>query len=190
MVQVVAQLNIIFAKVARFDYPVHWPTLFSDIFGLMTTSETLQYRIFLVLQQILKELSSKRLPADQKLMHEVIPNSKAANCCFRQCKFGAFLNLIDQRNSVVCSDHPGTDLAHKFSHCLVSRTFFTEPGSCFSHLFMKISQELFTPFWQQWSLDSQVIISAVASVNHFEGRSDDDPIIPALQRWILLGKVL
>lgn len=67
---------MIFSKVARFDFPSHWPNMLMDIFATVKGSEDIGdvHRVFLVLQHILKELSTKRLPADQKLLAEVIFN--------------------------------------------------------------------------------------------------------------------
>ncbi|GMH34265.1 hypothetical protein BSKO_02099 [Bryopsis sp. KO-2023] len=71
--KVIAQVNVIFSKIARFDFPTHWPSLFSDVFGTLGPKKTPEaaYRVYLVLQHVLKELSTKRLPADQKLFAEV-----------------------------------------------------------------------------------------------------------------------
>lgn len=72
----IAQVNILFSKIARFDFPSHWPNMLMDIFATMKGSEDVEnvHRVFLVLQHILKELSTKRLPADQKLLVEVSLN--------------------------------------------------------------------------------------------------------------------
>lgn len=76
------------AKVARFDFPSQWPSLFSDLLaGLEPNAAAaataggggsaagpsllLVRRTYFVLHHVLKELSSKRLAADQKAFAEV-----------------------------------------------------------------------------------------------------------------------
>ena len=73
--QMAVQVAVILAKAARSDYPKDWPTLLHDLLSNLPqgTSNTpsaaqvlLTRRVYLVLHHILKELSSKRLMADQK----------------------------------------------------------------------------------------------------------------------------
>jgi len=63
------QVALIFAKVARHDYPDAWPSLFDDLLAKLHAHEgdvRLTSRTYLVLHHVLKELASKRLLADQK----------------------------------------------------------------------------------------------------------------------------
>ncbi|KAK9830439.1 hypothetical protein WJX72_011753 [[Myrmecia] bisecta] len=70
--QFAVQIAVVFAKVARYDYPRHWPSLFGDLLGKLQTQNTLTTRrVYLVLHHILKELSSKRLASDQRNFAEV-----------------------------------------------------------------------------------------------------------------------
>ena len=65
-------MAVAFARVARADYPRHWPTLFQDLISLLNSNDTLTTRrTFLVLHHILKELASMRLPADRRNFAEV-----------------------------------------------------------------------------------------------------------------------
>ena len=65
--QIALPLAVAFAKVARADYPRHWPSLFQDLISLTSTNDTLTTRrVFLILHHILKELASMRLPSDQR----------------------------------------------------------------------------------------------------------------------------
>lgn len=65
--QIAVQIAVIFAKISRFDYPKEWPNLFSDLLSLVSNGTTLTIRrVYFTLHHILKELSSKRLLADQK----------------------------------------------------------------------------------------------------------------------------
>ncbi|KAG1675441.1 hypothetical protein FOA52_001739 [Chlamydomonas sp. UWO 241] len=76
--QIAVQVALIYAKVARNDYPREWPSLFHDLLanldtsGQSSVSSTLTVRrVYLILHHIIKELSSKRLFADQKSFSEI-----------------------------------------------------------------------------------------------------------------------
>lgn len=65
-------MAVVFAKVARVDYPRAWPGLFTDLLQQMQSQNTLAVRrVYLVLHHALKELASKRLSSDQKAFAEV-----------------------------------------------------------------------------------------------------------------------
>ncbi|KAG2446835.1 hypothetical protein HYH02_008395 [Chlamydomonas schloesseri] len=64
--QIAVQVALVYAKVARFDYPAEWPGLFSDLLANVNGGSALTVRrVYLILHHVLKELSSKRLVADQ-----------------------------------------------------------------------------------------------------------------------------
>ena len=73
--QIAVQVAVTFAKVARCDYPRHWPGLLGDLAGRVRgpggPGALPARRAFLVLHHILKELSSRRLMADQRTFAEV-----------------------------------------------------------------------------------------------------------------------
>jgi hypothetical protein len=72
LLQIAIQVALILAKVARFDFPKEWPTLFSELLSGLPNASTLAVRrTYLVLHHVLKELASKRLVADQKNFAEV-----------------------------------------------------------------------------------------------------------------------
>lgn len=65
--QIAVQVAVVFAKVARNDFPKEWESLFADLIAQMRTGDVLTVRrVYLVLHLVLKELSTKRLVADQK----------------------------------------------------------------------------------------------------------------------------
>eukprot|EP00897_Mesotaenium_endlicherianum_P007868 jgi/Mesen1/7109/ME000369S06434 len=65
--QVAVQLAVLISKIARFDYPREWPELFPALISKLQSPDVLlTQRVYLVLNQVLKELSSKRLGVDQK----------------------------------------------------------------------------------------------------------------------------
>lgn len=65
--QFAVQIAVVFAKVARMDYPRQWPSLMEDLLGVLGGGDALRRRRgYLVLHHVLKELSSKRLAADQR----------------------------------------------------------------------------------------------------------------------------
>ena len=71
-VQFANQVAVVFAKVARVDFPRDWPSLFQDLLGKLQDVDTLlARRTFLVLHHILKELATKRLASDQRSFAEV-----------------------------------------------------------------------------------------------------------------------
>ena len=77
------QIAVVFAKIARVDYPQHWPTLIDDLLAALTGSDALKRRRgYLVLHHVLKELSSKRLAADQRNFAQARANNPLhINCC-------------------------------------------------------------------------------------------------------------
>ena len=78
-------MAVVFAKVARVDYPRAWPGLFTDLLQQMQSQNTLVVRrVYLVLHHALKELASKRLSSDQKAFAEVKSVSFAfLGCCMQ-----------------------------------------------------------------------------------------------------------
>jgi len=76
VVQIAVQMAVVFAKIARIDYPKAWPGLFTDLLQQLQSQSTLVVRrVYLVLHHALKELASKRLSSDQKAFAEVIVQS-------------------------------------------------------------------------------------------------------------------
>ena len=65
-------LALVFAKIARIDYPRYWPSLMEDLLAVTAEGDGLRRRrAYLMLHHVLKELSSKRLSADQRTFAEV-----------------------------------------------------------------------------------------------------------------------
>eukprot|EP00200_Dunaliella_tertiolecta_P006752 CAMPEP_0202339348 /NCGR_PEP_ID=MMETSP1126-20121109/1250_1 /ASSEMBLY_ACC=CAM_ASM_000457 /TAXON_ID=3047 /ORGANISM="Dunaliella tertiolecta, Strain CCMP1320" /LENGTH=1084 /DNA_ID=CAMNT_0048929889 /DNA_START=100 /DNA_END=3354 /DNA_ORIENTATION=- len=77
--QIAIQVALTVAKMARADFPQDWPNLFHDLLAQLSHEAQQQQhqslaktrRVYLVLHNLLKELSSKRLPSDQRSFHEV-----------------------------------------------------------------------------------------------------------------------
>ncbi|XP_010920803.2 uncharacterized protein [Elaeis guineensis] len=70
--QIAIQLAVLVSKIARIDYPKEWPELFSILVQQLQSADMLgSHRIFMVLFRILKELSTKRLIADQRNFSEI-----------------------------------------------------------------------------------------------------------------------
>ena len=79
--QLAIQVAIVFAKVARTDYPKEWPSLFDELTSRLQANSVLTTRrVYLALHHIIKELSSKRLAADQRNFAEVPPFNKYTWC--------------------------------------------------------------------------------------------------------------
>ncbi|MBA0734832.1 hypothetical protein Gogos_018723 [Gossypium gossypioides] len=65
--QIAQMLAVLISKIARFDYPREWPELFSFLAQQLPSADVLtSHRIFMILFRTLKELSTKRLTADQR----------------------------------------------------------------------------------------------------------------------------
>ncbi len=99
-------MAVVFAKVARIDYPKAWLGLFTDLLQQLQSQNTLVVRrVYLVLHHALKELASKRLSSDQKAFGEVnIPSPS-----WQQCTCVNILSGIGSKVHVcvcdVCSQH-------------------------------------------------------------------------------------
>lgn len=76
-VQIALQLAITFARIARLDYPGQWPTLVADVMSRVAAGPLAARRAYLVLHHVLKELASKRLPADQRNFAKVLTCSSS-----------------------------------------------------------------------------------------------------------------
>ncbi|WOH01993.1 hypothetical protein DCAR_0521380 [Daucus carota subsp. sativus] len=65
--QIAVTLAVLISKIARIDYPKEWPELFSTLSHQIQSADVLtSHRIFMILFRTLKELSTKRLAADQR----------------------------------------------------------------------------------------------------------------------------
>ncbi len=76
--QIAVQTAVVLAKVARQDFPKSWPSLFTDLLGRLhaateagPTGTLTARRCYLALHHTLKELSTKRLAADQRTFEGV-----------------------------------------------------------------------------------------------------------------------
>ncbi|KAK2656300.1 hypothetical protein Ddye_009352 [Dipteronia dyeriana] len=70
--QIAQMLAVLVSKIARFDYPREWPELFSVLAQQLQGADVLtSHRIFMILFRTLKELSTKRLTADQRNFAEI-----------------------------------------------------------------------------------------------------------------------
>ncbi|CAI7934569.1 unnamed protein product, partial [Closterium sp. NIES-54] len=70
--QVAVQLAVLIAKIARIDYPREWSELFPTLLQkLQSQDPLLTQRAYLVLNHVLKELSTKRLSVDQRTFAQV-----------------------------------------------------------------------------------------------------------------------
>ncbi|CAN1333747.1 Ipo11 [Linum perenne] len=65
-------LAVVISKIVRIDYPKDWPEFFTILAQQLQSADVLtSHRIFMILFRTLKELSTKRLPADQKNYAEI-----------------------------------------------------------------------------------------------------------------------
>ncbi|KAG2272544.1 hypothetical protein Bca52824_067099 [Brassica carinata] len=70
--KIAEMLAVLISKIARFDYPKEWPDLFSVLAQQLHSADVLaSHRIFMILFRTLKELSTKRLTADQRNFAEI-----------------------------------------------------------------------------------------------------------------------
>ncbi|XP_059610198.1 importin-11 [Phlebotomus argentipes] len=70
--QVAVQIAVIISKIARLDCPRDWPELIPTLLEAVRSDNQLQqHRSLLVLQHVVKALSSKRLPSDRCLFEQL-----------------------------------------------------------------------------------------------------------------------
>ncbi|KAF2579401.1 hypothetical protein F2Q68_00002785 [Brassica cretica] len=70
--KIAEMLAVLISKIARFDYPREWPDLFSVLAQQLQSADVLaSHRILMILFRTLKELSTKRLTADQRTFAEI-----------------------------------------------------------------------------------------------------------------------
>ncbi|KAJ8753768.1 hypothetical protein K2173_000022 [Erythroxylum novogranatense] len=70
--KIALMLAVLISKIARLDYPKEWPELLSALVHKLQSADVLtSHRIFLTLFRTLKELSTKRLTADQRTFAEI-----------------------------------------------------------------------------------------------------------------------
>ncbi|KAH0934032.1 hypothetical protein HID58_011149 [Brassica napus] len=70
--KIAEMLAVLISKIARFDYPREWPDLFSVLAQQLHSADVLaSHRILMILFRTLKELSTKRLTADQRTFAEI-----------------------------------------------------------------------------------------------------------------------
>lgn len=67
------QIALTVAKIARHDYPSTWPTLLDQLLGPIvqgTADDLSSRRIWMTLHHVVKQLATKRLPADKRHFQE------------------------------------------------------------------------------------------------------------------------
>ncbi|GAU35098.1 hypothetical protein TSUD_162030 [Trifolium subterraneum] len=70
--QIALMLAVLISKIARIDYPKEWPDIFLVLSQQLQSADVLaSHRIFTILFRTLKELSTKRLTADQRNFAEI-----------------------------------------------------------------------------------------------------------------------
>lgn len=68
MQQIAVQIAALIAKIARLDCPREWPEIIPTLVeAIRVTSQQQQQRALMVLQHVVKALSTKRLYADRKM---------------------------------------------------------------------------------------------------------------------------
>ncbi|GAB6031945.1 Importin-11 [Chamberlinius hualienensis] len=98
--QIATQLAVLIAKVARLDYPHQWPTLMPALLEAVKQRDTLdEHRGLLVLNHVVKSLSSKRLAGDRRLFQEVTGNLFNMVCHIWNSRTECFMAEATQRNN-------------------------------------------------------------------------------------------
>ena len=130
--QIAVQMAVVFAKVARVDYPKAWPSLFTDLLQQMQSQNTLVVRrVYLVLHHALKELASKRLSSDQKAFAEA--SDMPCLCPFMLHHLGGPSALPDLPTQCT-HQHTRLKPCHPLTYCALYLTCLavcTEPGGSY-----------------------------------------------------------
>ncbi|XP_004492469.1 uncharacterized protein [Cicer arietinum] len=80
--QIALMLAVLISKIARIDYPKEWPDIFLVLSQQLQSADVIaSHRIFMILFRTLKELSTKRLTADQRNFAEI--SSHFFDYCWR-----------------------------------------------------------------------------------------------------------
>ncbi|PPR80990.1 hypothetical protein GOBAR_AA39724 [Gossypium barbadense] len=99
--QIAQMLAVLISKIARFDYPREWPELFSFLAQQLPSADVLtSHRIFMILFRTLKELSTKRLTADQRNFAEVQTPNFAFTVLFYRLKESDLLNFVGRSHPI------------------------------------------------------------------------------------------
>lgn len=70
--QIATQLAVLMAKIARLDCPREWSELIPVLLtGVQSNDPLVQHRVLLILHQVIKSLSSKRLAGDRKMFQDL-----------------------------------------------------------------------------------------------------------------------
>jgi hypothetical protein len=97
------QVALVFAKAARHDFPREWPDLFTALLSQLPGAAPQRVRrTYFVLHHILKELSTKRLVADQKHFAEVGGQAVAGGLV---CPCSGLLAWLQQCCSLLVLSH-------------------------------------------------------------------------------------
>mmetsp|Transcript_37371 Transcript_37371/g.61947 ORF Transcript_37371/g.61947 Transcript_37371/m.61947 type:complete len:675 (-) Transcript_37371:1058-3082(-) len=72
--RIAVQVALVFAKIARVDYPQYWDNLLPSLLEKIQSASPVQSnRALLTLHHVLKELATKRLTADQRRFQQLAP---------------------------------------------------------------------------------------------------------------------
>lgn len=75
VLQIASQIAVIVSKIARLDWVKDWPDLIPRVLEVVQGEDQLQqHRSLLILQHVIKSLSSKRLACDRKLFEQLTEN--------------------------------------------------------------------------------------------------------------------
>ena len=73
------QITMLVSRIARFEFPTEWPSVLYDLFGIFKQIEGREdftassKRLFMAMNQVVKTLSSKTIPACRLALTQVAP---------------------------------------------------------------------------------------------------------------------
>ncbi|MCO5560305.1 hypothetical protein L7F22_013917 [Adiantum nelumboides] len=205
--QIAVQLALVICKIARFDYPKEWPDLFAVLVHKLQSNDILlTQRVYMVLNQVLKELSTKRLVADQKNLMQKLRQQLHVHQWQEPCTgryqnqgfeaAGEDFRVSEHGQVALWADHVRS--AQQGGARLQQGTLEAQQGFAMvqqAARAQQVTSQIFDYAWHHWQEDTQTLLKDFSTIFpnpesgflSFESRQLFDL---RSERWILCLKAL